>query len=106
AFYDAERLEGPAGQEAMANFQYFFKLIEEIVKRDFPDVELKVLRRGQLLALPDGTRLNVQNIQPEIGYVLAAPRRKRRILSGLRSDFDFACAAADYFRRPSAACPK
>jgi hypothetical protein len=106
AFFDEERLRSPAGKAAMENFEYFFQRIEEIVKRDFPDVELRILPRGELLALPDGTRLNVENLQPELGYVLAAPHKKRRILSGLRSDFDFACAAADFFRRASAACPR
>src|SRR5262245_36665863 len=106
AFFDVERLQGSAGQTAFQNFQFFFARIEEIVKQDFPDVELRILGRGELLHLPDGTRLNVQTIQPEIGYVLAAPRKKRRILGGLRSEVDFACAASDFFQRPSVACPK
>lgn len=106
AFFDIERLQGNAGRTAFENFQFFFSRIEEIVKQDFPGVELRILGRGELLHLPDGTRLNVQTIQPELGYVLAAPRKKRRILSGLRSEVDFACAASDFFQRPSVACPK
>src|SRR5215470_1261120 len=106
AFFDKERLRNSAGQAALANFEYFFQLIEEIVKRDFPNVELRILGRGELLPLPDGTRLNVETIQPELGYVLAAPHKKRRILSGLRSDMDFACAAAAFYQQRSSACPK
>src|SRR5881397_3636989 len=97
---------GPAGRSAIEDFEYFFKLIQEIVKRDFPNVELKVLRRGELLRLHDGTSLNVQNMYPEIGYVLSAPGKKRRLLAGLQSDADFACAAAAFFQRTSSACPK
>src|SRR5690242_13145241 len=93
AFLDEGRLATPAGQSAIADFEYFFKLIQEIVKRDFPNVQLKVLRRGELLRLHDGTSLNVQNMYPEIGYVLSAPGKKRRLLAGLQSDADFACAA-------------
>jgi hypothetical protein len=106
AFFDEERLRDPAGQLAFENFEYFYKKIEEIVKRDFPDVELRILERGELLSLPDGTRLNVETMQPELGYVLAAPSKKRQILGGLRSDADFACAASAFFQRSSSACPK
>ena len=106
AFLDEGRLATPAGRSAIEDFEYFFKLIQEIVKRDFPNVELKVLRRGELLRLHDGTSLNVQNMYPEIGYVLSAPGKKRRLLAGLQSDADFACAAADFFQRTSSACPK
>jgi len=106
AFLDEERLRTQLGQEAMENFQFFLKPIQEIVKRDFPDVELRILRRGELLRLPDGTGLNVQNIQPELGFVLSARGKKRRVLSGAQSEADFACAAAAFFQRPSSACPK
>jgi len=106
AFFDIGRLQSSAGQTALENFEFFFARIEEIVKNDFPGVELRILGRGELLHLPDGTRLNVQTIQPEFGYVLSAPRKKRRVLAGLRSEVDFACAASDYFQRPSVACPK
>jgi len=106
AFWDEERLATPAGRSAMEDFEYYFKLIQQIVKRDFPNVELKVLRRGELLRLHDGTALNVQNMNPEIGYVLSAPGKKRRLLAGLQSDADFACAAAAFFQRTSSACPK
>jgi hypothetical protein len=106
AFFDIERLQSGAGPTAFENFKFFFPRIEEIVKHDFPDVELRILGRGELLHLPDGTRLNVQTIQPELGYVLSAPRKKRRVLAGLRSEADFACAASDFFQRPSVACPK
>src|SRR5205823_10874054 len=71
AFFDEERLRNPEGREALENFQFFLKLVQEIVKRDFPDVELRVLRQGESLRLPDGTRLNVQNLQPQLGYVLS-----------------------------------
>ena len=106
AFFDVERLQGTDGQSALRNFQFFYARIEEIVKNDFPDVELRILARGELLHLPDGTRLNVQTIQPELGYVLSAPRKKRRVLAGLRSEVDFACAASDFYQRPSVACLK
>src|SRR5438093_12177672 len=105
AFLDEERLATPAGRSAMEDFEYFFKLIQEIVKRDFPNVELKVLRRGELLRLHDGTALNVQNMNPEIGYVLSAPAKKRRLLAGLQSTADFASAAAAFVQRTSSACP-
>jgi len=106
AFFDVERLQSGAGRAALDNFEFFFARIHEIVQQDFPGVELRILGRGELLHLPDGTRLNVQTIQPELGYVLSAPRKKRRILSGLRSEVDFACAASDFFHRPSVTCPR
>jgi hypothetical protein len=62
------------------------------------------VRRGELVHLPDGSGLNVQNMQPALGYVFAVPGRKHYVLSGIQSDADFACAAATYFRRKSAAC--
>ena len=106
AFFDKQRLVDPAGRAALDDFQFFLKLIQEIVKRDFPGVELRVLERGELFRLPDGTGLNVQNIRPELGYVLSARGKKRRMLTGAQTDADFACAAAAFFQRSSPACPK
>jgi hypothetical protein len=106
AFFDQERLQSPAGQAALEEFKFFFNMIREIVKQDFPDLELKTLGRGQLLRLPDGTGLNVQTMRPELGYVFSAPGNKRLVLSGVQSDSDFACAAASFFRQPSPSCPK
>lgn len=106
AFFNHERLRHPAGQKALRDFEFFFLQIHEIVKRDFPNVELRILAPGELLQLPDGTNLNVQNMRQEIGYVLSASGRKTRILTGVQTDADFACAAAKYFQRRSAACPK
>ena len=102
AFFDEERID----PNALENFEYFFNLIRPIVKRDFPEVELRILARGELLQLPDGTRLNVETIQPQIGFVLSVPGKKRRVLSGVQSDLDFACAAAVFFERSSQACRK
>jgi hypothetical protein len=106
AFFDEERLRDRFGRDAMENFQYFLPRIQEIVKRDFPGVEFRIVRRGELLHLPDGTALNVQNIQPKLGYLLAAPGRKRRFLSEAQSETDFACAAGAFFRRHSPVCPR
>jgi hypothetical protein len=106
AFFDEGRLQGPMGRAALEEFKYFLEPIREIVKQDFPDLELKILRRGELLLLPDGTGLNVQTIRPELGYVLSAPGNKRVMLTGVQSDTDFACAAVSFFRRASSACPK
>jgi len=106
AFYDEERLRDPIGQEHLRNFTYFFKEIQEILKRDFPNVQLRVVRRGELTSLHDGTRINVQTMSPKLGYVLSAPGKKRRVLTGIQSDADFACAAAAYFKRSSRSCPK
>jgi hypothetical protein len=106
AFFDEERLRSGEGQATFEDFQYFFEIIHQIVERDFPDVELWILRRGELLSLPDGTRLNVGTIRPEVGFVLAEAGKKRRMLAGVRSDMDFACAAAEFFKRSSASCPK
>jgi hypothetical protein len=106
AFFDVERLQSSGGRTALENFKFFFSRIHEIVQSDFPEVELRILGRGELLHLPDGTRLNVQTIQPELGYVLSAPRKKRRVMGGLMSEVDFACAASDFFQRPSITCPR
>ena len=106
AFFDEERLKDQSGRASMEGFEFFIKRIQEIVKRDFPDVEFRILRRGELLHLPDGTGLNVQNLQPKLGYVLSQRGRKRRVLNGVQSETDFACAAATFFRRSSSACPK
>jgi hypothetical protein len=104
AFFDAERLRSPDGEAMLQNFFFYLKPIGEIVKRDFPDVELKILKRGELLRLPDRTGLNVQTLQPALGYILYGPGRKRRLLSGVQSDVDFACSAAAFFQRRSPAC--
>ena len=106
AFFDEERLREGGGPATLESFKYFLGPIREIVKRDFPDLELRVLKRGELLKLPDGTGLNVQTIRPELGFVLSARGKKRRLLSGVQSDLDFACAASAFFRRVSPACPK
>jgi len=106
AFFDEERLRSPAGEATLRNFYSFYEPIREIVKRDFPDVELRILKRGELLRLPDRTGLNVQNLEPPLGYILSATGKKRRLLSGVQSDLDFACAAATFFQRASSACPK
>jgi len=104
AFFDEERLRDPVGQASLQDFQYFLNQIKAIVKRDFPGVELRVLKRGEWLGLPVRTGLNVQNLEPAIGYVLSAKGSKRRLLSGVQSEVDFACAAAAYFHRRSSAC--
>jgi hypothetical protein len=106
AFFDEGRLANPDGQAAMKGFESFLKPVQEIAKQDFPDVEFRILRRGELLRLPDGTGLNVQNIQPALGYVLSARGKKRRVLSGIQTEVDVACAAADFFRRSSSICTK
>ena len=106
AFYDQQRLQYGGGPAALQDFKYFFKLIREIAERDFPDVELKILGRGELAGLPDGTRLNVETMRPELGFVFAAAGQKSRMLTGVQSDMDFACAAAEFFHRRSAACPE
>src|SRR5262245_45681391 len=106
AFYDEGRLRDRKDQATMESFQFFLPRIQEIVRRDFPDVEFRIVRRGELLHLPDGTALNVQNIQPKLGYVLAVRGKKRRFLTELQSEADFACAAGVFFRRHSPACPK
>jgi hypothetical protein len=106
AFFDEDRLRHPAGQDALRDFEFFFQQIHEIVERDFPNVELRILGRGELLRLPDGTALNVQNMRPEIGYVFSKSGRKNRVLTGVQTDADFACAAASFFRGSSPACPK
>jgi hypothetical protein len=107
AFFDEERLRSAIdGQARWEGFEFFLSRIQEIAKRDFPDVEFRTLGRGELLRLSDGTGLNVQNIQPVLGYVLSAPGKKHRVLSGVQSDADFACAAAAFFRRSSSSCPK
>ena len=106
AFFDEERLRHAEGRAALKDFEYFFTMIHEIVDRDFPDVELRILGPGELLRLPDGMSLNVQNMRPEIGYVLAAPGKKHRVLTGIQTDADFACAAAEFYRKASPACPK
>src|SRR2546426_2416601 len=90
AFFDEERLRNPAGQASLQDFQFFLNQIKEIVKRDFPGVELRVLKRGEWLGLPDRTGLNVQNLEPPLGYVLSAKGSKRRLLSGVQSEVDFA----------------
>jgi len=107
AFYDEDRLKSRAdGQQTLESFRFFLTPIQQIAKRDFPDIEFRVLTLGALLRLPDGTGLNVQNVQPMLGFVLSAPGRKRRMLTGVQSEQDFACAAAAYFRRSSPACNK
>jgi hypothetical protein len=107
AFLDAQRLMNRAdGETTLKSFEAFLQLNQNIARRDFPDVEFRVLKRGELLQLPDGTGLNVQNIYPAIGYVLSMRGRKRVVLSGAQSDVDFACAAAAFFRRSSPACTR
>jgi hypothetical protein len=107
AFYDQDRLRGRRdGRDTLEGFKFFLNPIQEIVKQDFPDVEFRILTKGTLLRLPDGTGLNVQNMEPTLGLVLSAQGRKRRIMSGVQSEQDFACAAAAFFRRSSTACSK
>ena len=107
AFLDEERLSNRAdGQAMLEDFEFFLKPIVEIAKRDFPDVEFRILKRGELLRLPDGSKLNVKTMQPVLGYVLSARGKKHRVLSGVQSDADFACAAAAFFRRSLSTCSK
>jgi len=106
AFFDDERLQHPAGREALQYFEFYFLQIHEIVKRDFPNVELRILGPGELLHLPNGTNLNVQNMRQEIGYVLSASGKKSRVLTGVQTEADFACAAANFFQQRSPSCPK
>ena len=107
AFMDESRLNGSSeGRTTLDNFNFFLDSIQTIAKRDFPNIEFRVLKRGELLRLPDGTGLNVQNLFPSLGYVFSEQGKKRRILSGPQSDQDFACAAAAFFRRITTACTK
>ncbi len=98
AFFDEERLREPEGQTKLETFQYYLKSVQEIVNKKYPDVEFRVVKRGDLLRLPDGTSLNVQNVEPALGYVLSARGKKKRVLSGAQSDTDISCAVGAYFR--------
>jgi hypothetical protein len=102
AFIDEGRVDGGT----VDDFQFYLQPIQSILKRDFVGVDFKVLRRGELLRLPDGTGLNVEIAHSAVGIVLAAPGKKRLMLSGVQTDSDFACAAAAFFRRSSPACPR
>ena len=102
AFIDERRVDGGT----VDDFQFYLQPIQSIIKRDFAGVDFKVLRRGELLHLPDGTGLNVETAHAAVGIVLAAPGKKRRMLSGVQSDSDFACAAVVFFRKSSADCPR
>lgn len=108
AFFDEPRIRsyGSEGEATLENYEFFLKQIQEIAMRDFPGVEFKVLKRGELLRLADGTGLNVQNMQPMLGYVFSMQGQKRRVLSGVQSEVDFACAASTFFRRTSPSCSK
>jgi hypothetical protein len=106
AFFDQERLGDPIGQKALKSFEASFREIQEIVKRDFPEVELRLLNPGETITLHDGTRIVAAAMQPELGYVLSSRGRKRKVLAGLQSDADFACAAAEFFQKASPACVK
>jgi hypothetical protein len=106
AFFDEGRLRDADGQAQLTDFRYFFTMIQEIAKKDFPDVELRLVGRGELVKLPDYTNLNVETMPVKLGFVLAQPGAKRQVLTGVQTDADFACAAAAYFKRKSAACPK
>jgi len=101
AFYD----EGRTARATQQDFEFFFKPVQEILKRDFPGVEFRVVKRGEVFPLPDGTGLNVETMHPPLGYVLSARGRKRRVMGGLQSDTDIACAAATFFHRSTSACP-
>ena len=106
AFVDEERVRESGDREVLQNFEYFYQRIQEVAKRDFPGIQLRMLKAGQLLRLPDGTGLNVQTMHASLGFVLSAKGRKRRVLTGIQSEADFACAAASFFRKRSPACPK
>ena len=107
AFYDEERLGYRVdGETMLETFNYFLKPIQEIAQRDFPDIEFRILRRGDFLRLPDGVGFNVQNIDPVLGYVRSVRGKKHQVLRGPQSEADFACAAAAFFRRSSPACSK
>ena len=98
AFFDEERLrERIDGQATLKIFESFLNVNQEIAKRDFPEVEFRILKGGELLRLPDGTGLNIQNIQPVLGYVFSTRGKKRVVLNGPQSDVDFACAATAFF---------
>lgn len=106
AFYDQDRISSRSdGPDMLESFKFFLNPIQEIAKRDFRDVEFRILTGGTLLRLPDGTGLNVQTVEPPLGFVLSAPGKKRT-MGGVQSEQDFACAAAAFFRRSSAACSK
>lgn len=106
AFIDPQRLSGTAGDATLEDFEFFLKQVQDIVKRDFPNVKLTIVRNGELVRLPDGWALNPRNVQPEVGYVLSIRGKRHQLLSGVQTDADFACAASAYFHRHSAACPK
>src|SRR5215471_11163787 len=97
AFWD----DGRTDQATVHEFEYFLKPIQEVIKRDFPGLEFKVLKRGELFELPDGTGLNVENLHEWMGVVLSQRGRKRRMLTGVQTDADFACAAATFFQQRS-----
>ena len=104
AFIDKDRLRGIDG--VVDDFQFFLKPIQEIVKRDFPGVELRIVEDGGMIHFPDGTALNVQNAEQPLGFVLSIRGKKRRVIYGIQTDVDFACAASSFFSRRSSACPK
>ena len=106
AFADTMRLNGRDSEATLDDYRYYLEKIREIAKREFPDVELKILERGELVTLPDGTRFNSTNARVPLGLVFSARGKKRVELYGVQTEVDFACTAASFFQRPSPSCPK
>ena len=106
AYFDPARLEGKGHQTELYDFKYFLPLIQQVVKRDFPNVEFRLMSEGELVNLPDGTRLNSSTAKAPMGIVLAAKGKKRMELRGVQTDNDFGCAASAFFGNASNACLK
>ncbi len=106
AYFDAERLTSKGRQTELYDFKYFLPLIQQVIKRDFPNIEYKLVEQGEMVNLPDGSRFSVTTAKAPMGIVLSAKGKKRVELRGVQTDNDFGCAASTFFHRPSPACPK
>jgi hypothetical protein len=101
SFVDARHMSEEERNVALDDIQFYMRANREAAKELGLEFIVVVDQPFRV-----GTRVVNTKIDVPLGFVLAAPGKEPRLLKGVQTDADFACAAQEYFGRLSSACGK
>jgi hypothetical protein len=85
--------------EVGSDFDFYDNHIRAELTKAHPEVTIVTTSKRRLV-LPNGAVLRLPKSSGNLGYLLAKPHAKPRLLVGVQTESDFAVSAAKYFGWP------